>query len=145
GALKPSYISGRGLFRATIAGRIGLATIENLAKADDPTIAPPNAHAGSALRYTRIRVDPFDATRFWAASQTGLWRCECPTGSPPAPRFFRDFPDTGNPANAPIPPALDPNLGIWPAYCTDLLLAPDPRETDTVQVGGVDVPRYLIL
>ncbi|HEY9229823.1 MAG TPA: hypothetical protein VIP11_24440, partial [Gemmatimonadaceae bacterium] len=145
GALHPSYVSGRGLFRATITGTTGPATIERLAAPDNPTVAPKNATPGASLRYTRIRVDPYDPTRFWAASQSGLWRCECPLGSPPAPRFFRDFPDASNKPDAAALVTQLNGQGLWPAHCTDVLVASDPRETDTVPLNGVDVPRYLIL
>jgi hypothetical protein len=145
GALDPSYVSGRGIWRATISGTTGAATIERLKAPDNPTVAPVNATAGASLRYTRIRVDPHDPTRFWAASQSGLWRCECPLASPVAPVFTRDFPDSNNlPAAAALAATLN-SQGLWPAHCTDLLVAADPRETDTADVNGVAVPRYLIL
>jgi uncharacterized protein YjdB len=145
GALHPWYVSGRGLYRATISGSTGAATIERLVAADSPTVAPPNATPGAALRYTRLRADPDDPTRFWVASQTGLWRCECPLAQPATPRFTRDFPNHDNePSVAALTSSVDAQ-GFWPSHSTDLLLAHDPRETDTVPLNGRDVPRYLIL
>lgn len=144
GAVYPLDVSGRGLFRATIVPD-EVPHIERLAAPDSPTVNPFNASPGAALRYTRIRVDPDDPTRFWAASQTGLWRCECPLARPAAPRFTRDLP---NARNEPAPAVLATLLGTtgtWPSHCTDLLVAHDPRESDTVTVNGVEVPRYLIL
>ncbi len=143
GAVYPLDVSGRGLFRATLE-RDGVDTIERLVAPDTPTVAPFNASPGAALRYTRIRVDPDDPTRVWAASQTGLWRCECPLARPAAPRFTRDLPNAGN---EPAPAVLATRLGAggtWPSHCTDLLVAHDPRERDTVRLNGAAVPRYLI-
>jgi hypothetical protein len=144
GAMQPKYVSGRGLFRATIAGVTGNATIERLVRPDPPDVTPLNAKPGASLRYTRIRVDPDDPTRFWAASQTGLWRCECPLAQL-TPTFIRELPDsTNNPSAAALTTQLASN-GLWPSYATDLLVAHDPRETETVPLNGVEVPRYLIL
>src|SRR5262249_29683936 len=96
GGLEEDFVSGGGVFRVTISGRTGPATIERLVEPDSPSVSPLDARPGAALRYTRIRVDPDDPTRFWAASQTGLWRCECPLTTPAAPRFTREFPDADN-------------------------------------------------
>src|SRR5262249_40375332 len=121
-------------------------TIERLVEPDSPSVSPLDARPGAALRYTRIRVDPDDPTRFWAASQTGLWRCECPLTTPAAPRFTREFPDADNkPAIAALPTRPSALTGLWPSHCTDLLVAHDPRQTETIGLNGVDVPRYLIL
>lgn len=144
GALQRNYVSGRGLFRATVTGVTGNATIERLAAPDAPDVAPLNAKPGASLRYTRIRVDPDDPTRFWAASQTGLWRCECPLAQL-TPTFIRELPDANNnPSAAALTTQLSAD-GLWPSYATDLLVAHDPRETETVPLNGVQVPRYLIL
>jgi hypothetical protein len=146
GAPYPRDVSGRGLFRAVVGRGPGQPTVvERLAGAHSPNVPPRDAPPGAALRYTRIRVDPDDATRFWVASQSGLWRCECPLAQPAAPRFTRDLPNRdGKPAAASVPASLD-GSGLWPAHCTDLLLAHDPRDRETTQIGAVQVPRYLIL
>jgi hypothetical protein len=143
GALNHIDVSGRGLFRATM--RAGTAIIERLAAPDSPAVTPGAASPGSAFRYTRIRLDPDEPTRFWAASQTGLWRCECPLARPARPKFTRDLPNAKNqPAGAALATTVDGN-GVWPPHCTDLLVARDPRETATVTRGGVEVLRYLLM
>ncbi len=146
GAPYPPDVSGRGLFRALVGRRPGdPRAVERLVGPHPATTAPSNAPPGAALRYTRIRVDPYDATRFWAASQSGLWRCECPLTQPATPRFTRDLPDGDNkPAAAQVPSSLDAR-GLWPGHCTDLLVARDPRDATLVKLGDVQVPRYLIL
>jgi hypothetical protein len=144
GALFPQHTSGRGLFRATVAAT-GVPTIERLVAPDSPILPPTQATPGAALRYTRIRVDPDDPARFWAASQTGLWRCECPLAVPAVPRFTRDLPNRANePAGAAVA-SVPGGFGNWPSHCTDLLVARDPREQDTVRVNDAEVARYLIL
>ncbi|MEP7380594.1 MAG: hypothetical protein ABI910_02855 [Gemmatimonadota bacterium] len=145
GALHNRYVGGRGLFRASSPTPTGTLTIERLVAADVPTRLPSTATPGAALRYTRLRVDPYDPTRLWAASQTGLWKVECPLAAPAAPVFRREFPDSGGkPASAPLRDTPDA-AGTWRSYCTDLLVSRDPRSDDTVRVGAVDVPRYLLL
>ena len=149
GAHVPSYVSGQGLFRALVPGPASPAAVERLAAPDPATTSPRRASPGAALRYTRIRVDPDDPTRFWAASQTGLWRCECPTATPAVPRFTRDLPNAANePARAALtdtPSTTPGTLGLWPAHCTDVLVSRDPRDTETVPLNGRDVARYLII
>lgn len=146
GALGRLYVSGRGIYRVKLAGPAGAATFEEplLAPPQSPVTTPKQATAGAAFRYTRIRVDPDDPTRFWAASQSGLWRCTVGPASPPVPDVVRDFPDAdGKPAEAPLEDTL---TGFqYRDYCTDLLVARDPRESATVTVGGREVARYLIL
>src|SRR5262245_9992120 len=84
------FAGGLGLFKVSVPSASGPATFiyPPLAAPDPPTVAPAAATAGAAARYTRIRVDPFDPKRFFAASQTGLWRYE-EGGAPP---FTREFP-----------------------------------------------------
>jgi hypothetical protein len=146
GAPYPLHVSGRGLFRALVGRRPGdPRVIERLVAAPPATTAPNSSPPGAALRYTRIRVDPYDPTRFWAASQSGLWRCECPITQPATPHFTRDLPNSdGKPAKAGVATHLD-ERGVWPSHCTDLLVAPDPRDTTLVALGKAQVPRYLIL
>ncbi len=146
GAPYPPDVSGRGLFRVLVGRRPGDPRgVELLAGAHPAAKAPSNADPGAALRYTRIRVDPYDATRFWAASQSGLWRCECPLAQPAKPHFTRDLPNSDNkPAAAPVPSSLTAR-GLWPGHCTDLVVARDPRDATLVTVGDAQVPRYLIL
>ena len=147
GALHPQYVSGRGLYRATMASPTGLATIERLVPPDSPSVGPTDAKAtaGAAMRYTRICVDPDNPTRFWAAGQTGLWRCDCPLAQPAVPKFRRDFPDRNNEPSVAKLPSTPDSGGLWPSHCTDLLVTRDPREDDTVTLNGADVKRYLII
>ena len=82
------YVSGRGLFRVVFSSVNGAGTFEPLASTPDDRLPPVLATNGAAFRYTRIRIDPDDDTRFWVASQTGLWRCEVAA----APRIIAGFP-----------------------------------------------------
>ena len=145
GALRHTYVGGRGLYRASSATPTSAMRIERLVAADLPTRLPSAATPGAALRYTRLRVDPYDPTRFWAASQTGLWKVECPLAAPAVPVFRREFPNAdGKPSSATLNDTPT-SRGVWDSYCTDLLVSRDPRSDDTVRVGAVDVPRFLLL
>ncbi len=145
GALKNTYVGGRGLYRASSPTPTGAMRVERLVAADPPTLKPSAATPGAAQRYTRLRVDPYDPTRFWAASQTGLWKVECPLAIPAVPAFRREFPNAeGKPTSAPLNDTLT-RRGAWANFCSDLLVSRDPRSDDTVRVGAVDVPRYLLL
>lgn len=133
-----SEVGGRGLYRVTLlpAGAVQLVA------PDAHTVTPRNARPGAAHRYTRIRVDPEVTGRFWAASQTGLWRFEPITNA-----FVREFPLGNNPpegtqlTNAPVP---GPSDG-WPDYATDLLVATDPRSDERFVTGGREIGRYVIV
>ncbi|MGQ0648980.1 MAG: hypothetical protein ACT4P7_15600 [Gemmatimonadaceae bacterium] len=144
-----SYVSGRGLYRVVFDHVNGRADFELLAGVPDEKVPPVQEQFGKAFRYTRIRVDPFDDTRFWVASQTGLWRCDVATAPGSVPGFRRDFPnDKNKPEAAKLLDSFATGIR-WPAYATDVLVSADPRESATVQVTRdgrtIDVPRYLIL
>lgn len=158
GSQKNTYVAGTGIYRVrlpdpSIADPRGAVTFEQLAPAPAAHV-PPSAPDlnGSALRYTRIEVDRDDPDRFWAASQTGLWRCNVRAGVPGV--WTRDFPpDPAAPAPAfPIPalevgPLAAPG-DTWRNYVTDLRVAREnrhPRATETVVQGGRTIPRYAVL
>lgn len=154
------HVSGRGLYKVTVPPpRIpapGMArpaaVFERLAPAHPPEVPPAfaarnTALQGASLRYTKIRIDPYDKDRFWAASQSGLWRWEPhpPTG---APRFILEFPADSIASGDGIPPLSMALLaapdGHYPPYATDLLVARDPRD-DTPVSRGSRIPRYLVV
>lgn len=152
GSMLQSYVSGRGLFRVLLAGVNGAATFEPLAGVPDDRLPPALAPKGASFRYTRIRVDPDDAQRFWVASQTGLWRCEIAVDPGSLPTFTREFPDDKNKPEA--AKLIDDFSGgiSWPAYATDVLVARDPRSDDTADVTDLKTgavlrkgARYLII
>ena len=143
GSLHPAYVSGRGLYKVSVPTSRGKAKFVRLVSAHPGGMAPSQVNAsattrGASLRYTRIRMDPDDKSRFWAASQSGLWRCE----TTPALKFTLEFPATMDSGTAPpVPSAL---VGTrYPSYATDLLVAHDPRDRDRVSDGGP--LRYLVL
>ncbi len=147
GSLKHTYAAGRGLFRVQVAGPLAPAAFDRLAATDPPDVAPAASRDGRAYRYTRIEVDPDAPERFWAASQTGLWRCVVPVAPFPhaagSAVFTRDFPP--DPPAAGSPPLFSgavpvPGAG-WPAYATDVRVARDPRSTDT----HAGLSRYLVI
>jgi hypothetical protein len=141
GTPEPGHASGRGLYKVTFAGPRSPAVFARLDDATKPVSPPANATHGRALRYPRIQVDPEDPDRFWAASQTGLWRCHAPSKT-----WVKEFPPSP-PGSFPVPsggPAPPPGIG-WPSYATDLRVARDPRDTATTTVGSRSVARYLVL
>lgn len=146
GSVSPAQASGDGLFRITFAPAVA-PVIDRLAPAPGIGEAPQASANGAAARYTRIECDPEDPERFWAASNTGLWRREI-GGAPPVERWVRDLPPAaGVPANLPNLIA-QAGLGIesaFPAFVTDLRVALDPRDTSTVVKNGRAVRRYLVL
>ncbi|HZF11191.1 MAG TPA: hypothetical protein VFE33_20555, partial [Thermoanaerobaculia bacterium] len=78
------HIPGRGLFQVTLAADPAAAVWTALATVPDPVVPPAVTHAEPdaqplpklADRYARVVVDPTAPDRFWAASNTGLWRRE---------------------------------------------------------------------
>lgn len=151
GERRPGHPSGDGVYRVTVQAN-GQATFEQLARAPLAGETPATAVPGSALRYTRIETDPDDPEQFWAASQTGLWRCRA-TGTPVVAQWVRDFPPVPPLAVPAAAPALTTfallgatdNFADYPPYATDLRVARDPRDATTVVLGGRSVARYLIL
>lgn len=153
------HASGRGLYRVTVpAPRIpqpGVArpraVFNRLARPHPPNMTPLEASRnpqflGGALRYTRIRMDPFDGERFWAASQTGLWRFE-PRPASGAARFILEFPPNSIASGDGVPPLFGGVLGAggnYPAYASDVAVARDPRDTTPVSEGS-RIPRYLVI
>ncbi len=146
GAVRPDFASGDGLWRLTF-GAGDAFDAERLAAA--PAIGePPAASAnGAAARYTRIECDPDQPERFWAASNTGLWRGQA-SGAPLVVRWVRDLPQGPN-LPADVPDLIgQAGLGIetaFPAYVTDLRVARDPRSTETTDTDGPTLPRYLVI
>ncbi len=144
GSMAARYVAGQGIFRVSVPADPANAVFARLAgpppigsSPGDPTLA------GQALRYTRIRIDPENPARFWVASQTGLWRYEPAAG---APGFVRDFPTRdGEPSGAPSFATALSALATWPSYCTDLLVARDPRASDRFTENRVEGARYLVL
>lgn len=133
-------VGGIGLFRVDVS--VEPPVFHSMVGIDRADVAPGDAGVtpGSAHRYPRLRVDPEVRGRFWAASQTGLWRFE-----PTTNRFVRDFPPAaGGPEG--IPPLLTgddlPPGARWPNYATDVLVAPDPRSAELTNDG---LHRYLLL
>jgi hypothetical protein len=141
GSLRAHHVSGRGIFRVTFAAHGSPAVFVRLAEPDPSHIPPSDATPGAALRYTRIRVDPDDPARFWAASQTGVWR-HAPGPTP----WVRDFPPPDGPPAGTALHSGPPVDGRWPNYATDLLVARDPRSSDTFTASdGRELRRYLVL
>jgi len=144
GSAAPDYVSGRGIYRVKIATP---PRFERLAPAHPPNIPPADVNRnpalrGAALRYTRIRMDPFDKDRFWAASQSGLWRWE--GLAPEHERFVLEFPAPIPGGPPPLPGAIVPPAVRYESYATDVLVAPDPRDRTPVRAGS-RIPRFLIL
>ncbi len=127
----PGHASGRGLYRVTVpppripalGARRAAAVFTRLAPAHPPEMAPAvaamnTAMQGASLRYTKIRMDPFDKDRFWAASQAGLWRFE-PHPAVGAPRFMLEFPSatgiTSGDSVPPLPAAFLPMNDHYPS------------------------------
>lgn len=147
GALASGYVSGRGLWRVRVQSPRGRATFEQLARAPGREVAPASVQDGRALRYTRIEVDPDNPNRFWAASQTGLWRGVYDPAAPEGARvtWTLDFPPSaGQPADTPGREAgpLPQNGEIWRPYASDLVVVRDPRATETDDAGRA---RYLAI
>src|SRR2546425_1562984 len=101
------YVSGRGLFQSTNGG----ATFVQIAGTVAVPLPPPVGALGAADRYSRIVVDPETASRFWAASPTGLWRFEPgvgfvlePVPVPVAPGDFTDVAVSYDVSEAAPPP-----------------------------------------
>ena len=134
------YGSGRGLWKFTIPIGPGAVQFERLIPPDPPATLPAAATAGAAPRYTRIQVDPDDATRFWASSPNGVFQCDVPIpfGSPAV--FKRVFPPSGA---APAVPGVTPPLpgAINTPYASDVLIARDPRSAERVGAAA----RFLIV
>jgi len=91
-------------------------------------------------------MDPFDKDRFWAASQSGLWRWE---GHPAAgaPGFTLEFPPGAIASGDAVPPlqaAVPAAPGELSSYATDVLVARDPRDRTPISAGSL-IPRYLVL
>ncbi len=150
GAVRPDQASGDGLFRLSFQAN-GVLHTDRLASAPGLGEAPQASVNGAAARYTRIEVDADEPQRFWAASNTGLWRCTAVGLAPAAPvlTWVRDFPQgPGVPAQAPNL-VSQAGLGIesgFPAYVTDLRVARDPRSTETVlRPDGRRLLRFLVL
>jgi len=151
GSTHPAYASGRGLYRVSVATPHGAAVFNRMVPAH-PANMPPAAvnnipaMRGAALRYTRLRLDPYDKDRFWAASQSGLWRWEPHPASGP-PTFVLEFPPASI-ASGETPPALaaavPPPGSRYPSYATDMLVGYDPRDREPLTEGS-KVPRYLAL
>ena len=84
GALAVTRIPGRGLFQVTLAADAAAAVWTPLADVPDPpsssgpSVPSPNSLPLPKLaeRYARVVIDPTAPDRFWAASETGLWRRE---------------------------------------------------------------------
>lgn len=146
GSVRAVHTGGIGLFRVRLTQHDDSAVFERLAVSPPPDQPPAAAQPGAAARYTRIEFDPEDPDRFWAASQTGLWRCVVGAAANAAPAFTLDFPT--NPAAAGTallngtPTSDNPS---WPPYAHDLRVAIDPRSADTHVVGGRTLRRYLVL
>jgi hypothetical protein len=135
GALRAFHVSGRGLWRVRAASPRGAATFEQIARAPGREVAPASVQDGRALRYTRIEIDPDDPNRFWAASQTGLWRGVYNPAAPLGNRvtWTLDFPPAADaPNGAPAREAgpVPQNGTSWPSYCTDLVVVRDSRDTE---------------
>ena len=147
GAVEPNSAAGDGLFRLTFQDN-GALVMDRLASAPGQGEAPQASANGAAARYTRIEVDPDEPERFWAASNTGLWRGHA-AGAPVVVAWVRDFPlGVGVPANA---PNLFAQTGTtlesrFPAYITDVRVARDPRSSETVlRPDGRRLLRFLVV
>jgi photosystem II stability/assembly factor-like uncharacterized protein len=78
------HVPGRGLFQVTLVADPAAAVWTPLADVPDPPVPPAAVQPSPASlplpkladRYARIVVDPTAPDRFWAASNTGLWRRE---------------------------------------------------------------------
>lgn len=152
----PYDASGRGLYRVTVPppSRQGLprnpAQFTRLAPAPPPSLSPADVARteslhGASMRYTRIRFDPYEKERFWAASQTGLWRWE-PRPSSGAARFVLEFPPESIASGDSIPPLPSAVVAgdSYAPYATDVLVARDPRSEDRFPPGS-RIPRHLVI
>ena len=148
GSLRADYVGGRGIFKVTVNG--DNAVFEALTGIDPAELPPASAGPGRSLRYHRIAVDPDDPTRFWAASQTGLWRVEVPLVPVPAAantiRITRELPPpigTDPPGDLPAlgtgPAPLPGEFAGWPQFATDVAVGRDPNNPE--KVNGL--ARYL--
>ena len=148
GSLHPAYAGGRGFYKVDVPGPTAPAAFDRLAGTPPPTVTPANSTRGAALRYARVEVDPDDPTRFWVASQTGLWRCRVPLAPVPhAPGtdvWVRDLPvpaDDFSDGPRFAPSSVPSPGGAWPPFATDVRVARDPRDDE--KHNGL--ARYLVI
>jgi hypothetical protein len=66
-------VQGAGIYKSVNGGR-------TFARLEGPNSGATAGNNGAADFFTRIRVDPDHPNRFWAATDTGLWRFEPGTG-----------------------------------------------------------------
>ncbi|HKJ03550.1 MAG TPA: hypothetical protein VJ997_13875 [Longimicrobiales bacterium] len=148
GSAHSAYASGRGIYEVSVPGPRAPAVFRRLVTPEPGSVAPSAARNGWSLRYTRIRMDPDDPSRLWAASQSGLWRAEL-RAAPLLPNWVQDFPGPiASGATAPAFPAASPYInGAWGPYASDVLVARDPRDRTMVDgpSPGTKIQRYLIV
>lgn len=115
GEMAFNTVQGAGIYKSVNGGR-------NFVRLEGPDSGPTAGRPGAANFFTRIRVDPDHPNRFWAATDTGLWRFEPGTGfqleALPAGSAVNDlalFRDPADPANKLVLVAGVATAGIFRA------------------------------
>jgi hypothetical protein len=121
--IPPPAVPGLGIFRSVDAAATAFTTLVG-----PPPIGGGAAPAGACTRVAAIAIDPEHPHRFWAATDTGLWRWEPTAHNAPA-------------ATPPDPPGAFQADGLIAGFYTDVIVFGDPDEVP----GPGGTHRFLII